>query len=193
MKRCLVALVAGLLLLVTGCGSALTAETGVAETAPPMDTSFNPTDVMFLQMLLPHEQQGVEMARLATERATRQDVRDLAAAVEATQTDEITTIEKLLRDWNQPTAADPDPHAHADHGGMHATDPERIAELRRTPAGPDFDAKFLNLLTGHQHGAVEMARLESQDGKHPDAKDLADRVVKSRTGQIQQMLGYLEQ
>lgn len=186
MKRLLV-----LLFLLAGCGVGVTGTTGVSLSAPPPDGSYNDTDVMFLQMAVPQHEQGVEMARLAEKRATRKEIRDLAAAIRVTQEDELALMKKWLVRWNQPVAYDPDPTAHAGHGGMHGTDPAVLQVLRDTPAGPDFDTRFLNLLTGHQHGAVELARLEQKDGRHPDARALADRIVRSRTAQIQQMGSYL--
>jgi uncharacterized protein (DUF305 family) len=186
----ILAVLAGLLLL-AGCGTTLAATTGTAATAPPLAGTFNDTDVMFLQMAIPHHEQGVDMARLAVERASGADVRDLAAAVVATQDDELADMKQWLGDWNQPVAADPDPHAHAGHGGMHGTDPEFVAALRRTPAGPDFDRTFLNLFTGHQHGAVELARMETSGGRYPRARDLAERIVSSRTAQIGQLARLL--
>jgi uncharacterized protein (DUF305 family) len=190
MRRCLFVV---LLFLLTGCGTALTetTEAGQSASAPAPDGSYNDTDVMFLQMAVPSHKQGIALADLAATRATRPDVRDLAAAVKATQTDEVAEMEAWLTKWDQPVAADPDPHAHAGHGGMHGPDPAVVAELESTPAGPEFDRTFLNLLTGHQHGAVELARMEQKEGFSPDAKGLADRIVKSRTAQIQQMLAYL--
>jgi uncharacterized protein (DUF305 family) len=185
MKRLLVLL----FLLLTGCAAIGT--TGVRVTAPPPDGSYNDTDVMFLQMAVPQHEQGIEMARLAEKRATRKEIRDLAAAIRVTQEDELTLMKKWLARWNQPIAYDPDPTAHAGHGGMHGTDPAVLQVLRDTPAGPDFDSRFLNLLTGHQHGAVELARLEQKDGRHPDARELADRIIRSRTAEIQQMGSYL--
>ena len=185
MKRCLVAVLAALLL--AGCAAVGTTPAGPTASAPPLDGSFNDTDVMFLQMLLPHHRQGVDLAELAADRASAASVRDFAAAVASTQADEIADMRGWLRDWNQPLEADGDPHAHAGHGGMPATDPAVIQSLRDTPAGAGFDRTFLNLLTGHQHGAVELARMESGGGRHPDAVDLADRIVQSRTAQIKQM------
>jgi len=188
--RRLAAVLAGLLLL-AGCGTPFTATTGGAESAPPLPGTFNDTDVMFLQMMVPSHEQGVEMARLAAQRATDADVRDLAAAVELTQQDEIADMAGRLRAWNQPVAADPNPRAHTGHGGMHATDPAFIETLRRIPAGPEFDRNFLNLLTGHQHGAVELARMETGRGEDTGARDLAERIVASRTAQIKQMARLL--
>ncbi|MGH3759267.1 DUF305 domain-containing protein [Actinophytocola sp.] len=184
--RRLAAVLTGLLLL-AGCGGTLGGTTGTVETAPPLAGTFNDTDVMFLQMLIPHHEQGIELAGIAAARASAGGVRDLAAAVEATQNDELADMREWLRAWNQPLAADPDPRAHAGHGGMPATDPKVIAALRRIPAGPDFDRMFLNLLTAHQHGAVELARMQVRAGKYQEATDLAARIVESRTAQIRQM------
>ncbi|MPZ83549.1 MAG: DUF305 domain-containing protein [Actinophytocola sp.] len=188
MKRLL--LVAAVLLL-AGCGTPVTATTGTVESAPPLPGNFNDTDVMFLQMMVPHHEQGVRMARLAQTRAAAVEVRDLAAAVVATQTDEVEDMTAWLRAWNQPIEADPDAHAHAGHGGMRMTDPAVVASLADTPAAA-FDRTFLNLFTGHQHGAVELARMETGDGKDPQARELASRIVESRTAQVRQMARLLD-
>jgi uncharacterized protein (DUF305 family) len=189
MVRCLLAVV---LLLVAGCGSALTTSADPVESAPPLDDSFNDTDVMFLQMLIPHHRHGVRLAELAAARARRPEVRDFAAAVELTQKDEVADMERWLTEWNQPTAADPDPGAHHGHGdGLHTPDPAVVTALAEAPPAT-FDDTFLRLLTGHQHGAVELARMELAKGRHPDTRNLADRVVRSRTAQVRQMAALLE-
>jgi uncharacterized protein (DUF305 family) len=38
---------------------------------------------------------------------------------------------------------------------------------------------------------VELARLEEKEGKHPDARALADRIIKSRTAEVRQMGRFL--
>ncbi|GAB3438822.1 DUF305 domain-containing protein [Actinophytocola sediminis] len=183
-------LLIAVLLVLTGCGSALTTgtEQPVSASAPPLDGSFNDTDVMFLQMLIPHHQQGLRLAELAEDKGGRAEVREFAAAVVATQTDELTDVEAWLTDWNQPTAADPDPNAHHGHGdGLHSPD-DPVAVTALAEAEPaTFDATFVNLFTGHQHGAVELARMELAEGRHPDARDLATRIVESRTAQVKQL------
>lgn len=185
------ALLVVLLLLLTGCGVGVTETTGVRLSAPPPDGTYNDTDVMFLQMAAPQHQQGIEMARLAEKRASRKEVRDLAAAIRATQEDEVAQMRRWLTKWNQPVAPDLDPAAHAGHGGMHGTDPAVLQALEDTPPGPGFDSRFLTLLTGHQNGAVELARMEQKDGFNPDARALADRIVRSRTAEIEQIGKYL--
>jgi uncharacterized protein (DUF305 family) len=197
-KRYLTA--AACLLTLAACST--TAEPGTAAPAPAQiptatpksakATGFNDTDVMFLQMMIPHHEQGMEMVRLAEQKATRPEVKDLVAAIGLTQADEVKNMSGWLTSWGRPTTPDSDPGAHVQHGGLPATNPEVIAELSKS-AGPDFETKFLNLFTGHQGAAVEMAQLEVGQGTNQEVKDLADRVVKSRTGQIQQMLSLLGQ
>jgi uncharacterized protein (DUF305 family) len=187
-KRCLLTV---FLFLLAGCGVGVTETTGASLSAPPPSGEYDDTDVMFLQMAVPQHEQGIEMAALGEKRATRKEIRDLAAAIHATQADELAQMKKWLARWNQPVAADLDPGAHTGHGGMHGTDPAVLQVLRDTPKGPDFDSRFLTLLTGHQHGAVELALMEQKDGFNADTRALAGRIVTSRTAEIQQMGSYL--
>ncbi|WP_426510575.1 DUF305 domain-containing protein [Dactylosporangium sp. McL0621] len=151
---------------------------------------FNDTDVMFSQMMAAHHSQALEMVRLAATKAARADVRTLAAAIDATETDELKTMQVWLDAWGRPPAADAS--AHAGHGGAHGANPEDIKALQAA-TGADFETKFLNLLIAHQHNAIEIARMETGTGINPGALDLAKRIDESRTAEIQQMLRYLNQ
>jgi uncharacterized protein (DUF305 family) len=180
-----VLLCAGLLL--SACGSAPDTSTAEVTAAVRAEGSFNETDVMFLQMMVAHHQQGLEMVRLAKTAATRSEVRILAEAVEATQTDEVELMTSWLTAWSEPATVDHAPSAHADHGGLPATGPAEIAALRRTKKA-EFETAFLNLFVAHQHNAVEMAQLETTDGVNAETKAFAERVRASRADQIRQML-----
>ncbi|WP_367137467.1 DUF305 domain-containing protein [Saccharothrix sp. HUAS TT1] len=187
--RRLAALVAGLLVL-AGCGAQ------PAATPPPVSTvvetnDFNDTDVMFLQMSVPHHRAALEIVRLAKDREVRAEVKTLAAAIEVTQLSEVDSMTKWLADWDKPESAGDNPQLHAGHGGDHSTSPEAIAELAATDSA-GFEKAFLNLLIAHQHNAVAMAKLEKEGGVNPQARDLATRIFDSRTAQIAQMLGYLD-
>jgi uncharacterized protein (DUF305 family) len=176
-------------LLLSACGTATATETPTAEVtaAVQAEGSFNETDVMFLQMMVAHHKQGLEMVRLAKKAATRSEVRILAEAVDATQTDEVELMTSWLTTWSQPTTVDHAPSAHADHGGLPATGPEEMAALHKAKKA-EFETAFLNLFVAHQHNAVEMAHLETTDGVNAEAKAFADRIRESRADQIRQML-----
>ncbi|WP_157251977.1 DUF305 domain-containing protein [Nonomuraea typhae] len=172
MKR---AFALGLLLLAAACAA--------PETAPPV----NSEDVMFLQMMIPHHQQGIEIVKQARGKTVPDQLKTLAAAIETTQGDEVKKMMGWLRSWDQPTVAPTS--AHAGHGGMPETDREKIGRLARSK---DFPRDFLNLLIAHQDDAVQMARIETMNGINPEVKAWADQVGKSREAQIDQMMSLLK-
>jgi uncharacterized protein (DUF305 family) len=154
--------------------------------AEPND-GFNAADVMFLQMMVLHHGQGIDIARLAAERPVRAEVKTLAAAIETTQATEMATMADWLREWGQPATADPD--AHAAHGGMPGTSPAEFAALRRAD-GAAFERTLLDLLIAHQDDAVQLARGELAAGHNHRVRDLARRIDLSRSAQVKQMLSY---
>jgi uncharacterized protein (DUF305 family) len=164
-----------------------------ADPAPPapvpLSTGFNDTDVMYLQMMVPHHHQGIAIVRLAAERADRPEVITLAAAIESTQASEVEEMAQWLQSWSQPATADP--AAHAAHGGMPGTSEAEISQLRGV-TGAEFERAFLNTMIAHQDDAVQLARMEVAGGVNTLARDFAQRIDQSRTAQISQMLALLD-
>jgi uncharacterized protein (DUF305 family) len=107
--------------------------------------------------------------------------------VQVTQADEVRSMLDWLRNWDQPAVAPSMPEAHSEHAGMPATGDAELKALRDAPA-TTFDKTFLNLFIGHQHQAVEFARMEIRGGVSPAAVQLAHRVDQSRRAQIEMML-----
>jgi uncharacterized protein (DUF305 family) len=178
-------------LLVAGCGTQPDAPAPGAAPAVSAAVSgtFNDTDVMFLQMLGPHSVQGIEIVKIGAARATREDVRVLAKAIQVTEAEEITRMSGWLKSWKQPATASPQDHAA--HGGMPGTSEKEISGLRKTSAAT-FDRDFLNMLIAHQDDAVQLARMETAGGVNPNAKAYAKQVDESRTAQIKQMLAIVD-
>ncbi|MFJ7211292.1 DUF305 domain-containing protein [Amycolatopsis sp. NPDC098790] len=170
---------AAVALLLTGCS---------ATAAPP---AYNAADVMFLQMLIPQNQQGIDVVRLAADRPLPAALKELAAAIESTQQTEITDMRNWLTAWGQPESMDMNPQAHAGHGGMKMTAPDVLGALRTAPAA-EFPRKFLDVLTGQQQGAVELAQTENSanGGVNAQVRDLARRVIESRTAEVKQLLNF---
>ena len=193
------------LLLVGGC--AATGDTGAGTGRPagppagvgsaaPAGTSgagsaYADADTMFLRMMVTHHQQALEIVRLAQDRATDPTIRTLAAAIEATQTDELATMKGWLQtQGGQPVSAADHQHHHAGHGLAPATGADDIVRLR-AKTGPAFEPALLNLLVSHQHQAAEMARTALTDGSNADVRELARRIDVSRTAQVAQLLTLL--
>jgi len=159
-------------------------------------SDFNDADVTFAQGMIVHHEQAIEMARLAPSRAASADVKDLARRIEAAQDPEITQMTGWLKDWGKPVSAKGSDGGMADHESG-ATEPENgmmsEAEMGQLTdaTGSEFDKMFLEMMTGHHRGAVEMSTSELADGENADAKKLAQTIIDTQTKEISEMEGLL--
>ena len=66
------------------------------------NSSYSPADVMFMQHMIVHHRQAVEMAALVADRTNREEVVALAGRIDASQADEMEFMTKWLADRGQP-------------------------------------------------------------------------------------------
>ncbi|MFI6759086.1 DUF305 domain-containing protein [Micromonospora sp. NPDC050417] len=187
MRKTWIALATAALTLLAGCGSDSPEPVGLNPTVPIADARHNDTDVVFLQAMVAHHGQGLELIKLARTRNLREDVALLAGAIEATQTTELQVMQSWLTGWEKPTTGNHDLGTHASHDGTPITREAEMASLRAADEN-QLQTTFLNLLIGHQHNAVEMAQVEMSGGANPQTKELANRIAQSRTEQIKLLL-----
>lgn len=158
------------------------------------NSSFSPDDVKFMQDMIPHHHQAVEMAELVADRTNRPEIIDVAGRITASQEDEIEFMNSWLMERAQ--AAPDRSHAHAMHtthkmAGM-AT-PEEMAELA-TLNGIEFDRKFLQLMITHHEGAITMveALLEQPGAAYdPVLFEFTNDVTNDQNTEIERMNALL--
>jgi uncharacterized protein (DUF305 family) len=142
----------------------------------------NEADVEFAQAMIPHHEQAVDMAELAPTRAESQEVKDLAGDIEAAQAPEIETMTQWLESWDEEVS----------HGGGHDASgagmmtEEQMDELEEA-SGRTFDRLFLEQMTEHHRGAIEMAEDELRDGKFPGALELAEAIRDTQRAEVATM------
>ncbi|MDP1570595.1 MAG: DUF305 domain-containing protein [Vicinamibacterales bacterium] len=116
---------------------------------------FTEADVEFMQGMIGHHQQALEMSALVNERTTSDAMRKLSQRIQISQEDEIGMMQGWLRARGQTL---PNPHAHHMHGatlmpGMLTQDEmARLAAAR----GVEFDRLFLEGMIKHHMGALVM-------------------------------------
>lgn len=202
---------AALSLVLAACGNNDTGSMDMSSMSSESSTSSSPStsaaavegehndqDVMFAQMMLVHHQGAIEMADMATTKASSQEVKDLAATIKAAQEPEIEQMTSWLGAWGEPTEADSsmdgmggDAMAGMDHSAMPGMmSQEQMTQLQNT-TGADFDRMFLQMMIEHHKGAVTMAETEQQQGQNTDAVELADSIVMSQNAEIEQMTQML--
>ena len=120
------------------------------------DTSFSSSDVDFMQRMIPHHRQAVEMAALVEERTNREEIVDLAARIDKSQLDEIEFMTDWLQSRGQSIEAKMSHHSMMmDMKKMGMATEEQMTELRSSK-GTDFDRTFLQLMIRHHKGAITM-------------------------------------
>ena len=112
-------------------------------------------DVTFMQEMIGHHAQAIEMIELLKTRTRRQDMQLLGKRIDLSQADEIKMMHEWLQGRGQPI---PDAHAHHMPGaklmpGMLTA--EEMARLEKA-RGAAFDTLFLTLMIKHHNGALAM-------------------------------------
>jgi uncharacterized protein (DUF305 family) len=187
--RWLIVVAAGAVLMLGGCGTTPEPQpTGPAATAA-VSPVFNDADLAFVRALIPQHRQGVEIARIGAERASRPEMRVLASAIVTTQQDEVARLAGWLKAWQQPSVAS-SPAVVASPSAPGGTSAGAVAALGKAPAA-GFDKAFLDLMIAQQDAAVRLARTETGAGRNPNALAFARQVDASRTAEIQQMRATL--
>jgi uncharacterized protein (DUF305 family) len=158
------------------------------------NTSYSPADVRFLQDMIPHHQQALQMAALAADRTNRPELIDLAGRISTSQADETAFMTEWLRSRGEPV---PEPTAHeAMHTGRMAAGmatPEQLKELAQAD-GVAFDRLFLELMIAHHEGAIRMVEdLLEQPGSayDPVLFEFTTDVTNDQTAEIERMHSLL--
>ncbi|HYR87788.1 MAG TPA: DUF305 domain-containing protein [Terriglobia bacterium] len=134
---------------------------------------YTKADVQFMQGMIGHHAQALDMTTLLSTRTSREDMRKLALRIELSQADEI----KMMQRWLQVRGQEvPDEHAH--HIAGAALMPGMLApeEMDRLAAanGTTFDQLFLEFMIKHHAGALIMVdELFSNAGAGQDSEIFA--------------------
>ncbi|MEO1553879.1 MAG: DUF305 domain-containing protein [Pseudomonadota bacterium] len=162
----------------------------VDEAATIADTRYSLDDVQFMQDMIPHHQQAVEMTALVESRTNTQSVVDIAGRIDASQADEI----EFMQNWLG-TRGEAAPSAHSHHGThmsheeMGMATPAQMADLAAAQ-GAAFDRLFLTLMVMHHDGAVTMVKgLLEQPGSayDPVLFEFVNGIVNDQTAEIERM------
>ncbi|MBL8202986.1 MAG: DUF305 domain-containing protein [Blastocatellia bacterium] len=165
---------------------------------PPLSTA----DVQFMQGMITHHAQAVEMTALIEAHTENKDVRSLGARISHSQADEIAFMKRWLISRGQPVA-DPthDMHKmHANHKNMsHAMMPGMLTaeqmDALRNAKGAEFDRLFLTGMIQHHGGALTMVKdLHDSAGAGQDAEifNFATDVDSGQRAEIRIMQTMLE-
>jgi len=144
------------------------------------------SDVMFLQMMIPHHQQAVDMSDLALARSTDAELLALAQEIRDGQASEIVQMQGWLSDDGLP--GDLDHSMGMGMGGMLTeTELQSLADAQ----GEEFERLWLTGMIQHHAGALHMIEM-IEDSPNPEIESFGASIDTVQTAQIEQMTAMLE-
>lgn len=143
----------------------------------------NDADVAFLQQMIPHHAQAVELSDLLlTKPAADPQVVAQAVSIRIAQASEIDMMRGWLTTWGVDLAAMPQRHAP----GCGMVSSAELAALNDAE-GNAADRLYLELMITHHQGAITMARTEADSGQSSYAMDFAQGIMSSQQREIDVM------
>lgn len=172
----LAALAAALAVGACGSNSSSSSSSSSSGTGAPG----NGTDRAFVDMMVPHHQSAIAMAKIAQKRGQSQFVKTLAGNIIRTQGEEISTMKaedaKLAK-------------AGVKMGGL-GMDGSMMGMNMNTgmlKMTSNFDQEFFTMMIKHHQGAISMARMELDKGSDPKLRSLAQAIIKAQQKEISDM------
>ena len=168
----------------------------IEEASDLASLSYTDADVKFMQGMIMHHSQALQMAEMVETRSSREAIQLMALRISLSQEDEIAMMEDWLAERGLPRAM-----PMADMQAM-AANPEMMpgilteAELNELAGltNQEFDSRFLQLMIKHHEGAITMVdRLLDQPGTAQDSVLFAftTDVTSDQTSEIERMSAML--
>ena len=143
-------------------------------------TGFTGADTMFLQMMIPHHQQALDISELALQKSQNVELLALAKVIINDQKSEIAQMKVWL---DQAGSSEHMGHSMEGMGGM--LNDEDLAALNKA-TGKNFDTLWLKGMIEHHDGAIHMSEM-IKDASNLEIKAFGEKIVKDQSAQITQM------
>ena len=157
------------------------------ESNPAMTAEVNASDLMFVEMMIPHHEQAVEMALLAPTHGANPEVLALAAKIASAQGPEIEQMRAMLDRWGVSEMM-----SHTGHQMDGMVSASGLKDLDEA-SGAEFDRLFLTYMIGHHEGAIAMAQDPLVNGDDAELNALLKAIVSAQNAEIEQMNMMLQQ
>jgi uncharacterized protein (DUF305 family) len=194
-------------LLAAGCGSAasehahhspVSSGQSAAASSPPVPPSvstsvspsagtpsgaFNTTDVAWMQLMIPMDEQLLSMLELAPKRTSNPEVTQLAKQFAADHRAELLQLRELMDRSGAPKT---NVHEGHDMPGMVTAEDLRVIDRTK---GAAFDRLFAKNMREHLEQGILLSRGEQGAGADQATRELAGSIEKVRAAQLDRLDG----
>lgn len=148
-----------------------------------------PYDLQFLDTMMSHHKGAVDMAMMAETKAGHEELKAFAATIVTDQQKEI----RQMKEWRDKWYAGKPEAVNMEMPGMGASMKDMDMSKMSSSTGNTFDLMFIDMMTPHHQGAIEMGREALQKAEHPEVKRLAEQIIKSQEAEIKKMQAWKAQ
>ncbi len=159
---------------------------GMSDMKSSPNAASQPYDLQFLDTMTHHHQMAVDMAKTAVGKTQNQELKAFAQKIIADQNKEIAQ----MKDWREKWYAGKPPAMNMEMDGMEDSMKGMDMKKLESLSGKDFDLEFINQMTPHHDGAVEMAKEALTKAEHAEIKTLSNQIIKAQEAEIKQMADW---
>ncbi len=149
-----------------------------------------PYDLHFIDMMIMHHQEGIEMAQLATTKAANARVKAFAEKTAADQQRDLEELQRYRSQWyaDKPMMDQAMMHSmmKSMHPGMNM-DMEDTRRKLQAATGAAFDRLFLDTMIHHHMMALDMATEATTKAEHVELKEFARKAATKQQSEISEM------
>jgi uncharacterized protein (DUF305 family) len=137
-------------------------------------------DRAFLTEMISHHRMAVEMGEMAVEKSTHRQLRGAGEEIVRTQSAEIRTMRRWLREWYGKRV-----RPRVGHEEM-----QQMEELERS-TGAEFEIRFMAMMSVHHAQAIERARIALRRARHRAVRRLARAIVEAQDREVTEFRNWL--
>jgi len=142
-------------------------------------------DVQFLDTMIAHHRQGIEMAEMAVKKSQNTAIKNKAHMIIERQQNEVMKLQSI-RDSIAPNA---EVAVNMNMKGMEDADLENLSNQN----SKNFDEKFLKMSIKHNEGGVEMSKDAAKRAKNARVIEIAHSLSSSQVGEISELKEILNE
>jgi len=150
---------------------------------PAVAAASTPYDLQFIDTMSRHHQGAVQMATMAHAKIRLSQLKELTRRIPVDQQKEIDQMKSWRDQWypGAPSAED------MQMPGMSGSMKMDMSHMESRKPGREYDAMFIDMMTSHHQGALQMAQEALGKAEHPEIKTLAQQIIGEQTKEIEQM------
>lgn len=146
-------------------------------------------DAMFIEQMIPHHDDAIEMAELALTRAEHPEIKQLAADIKRTQTAENAQMRAWYREWFGTAVPDVGGSSRM-MGGMMGSGATDMADLE---VAEPFDKAFIEAMIPHHQTAIMMSRMAGGASGRSEMRGLTSSIIEAQSTEIAKMRAWYEE